>query len=167
MSKYTTISPDEFSLCVQVANARQVSSIKKKGKDSVNRKNNWVEELDKHIIGCIGELAVAKVLGVTWTGSVDTFKTESDLSGNIQVRHRSNPNFDLIVRDNDKDDDAFVLSRGLPPGAIEIVGWIFGKDAKKEKWLKDYGNYNRKAHFIPSEELHTIESLIINNEQKN
>ena len=159
MSKYTTISPDEFFLCVQVANARQVSSIKKKGKDSVNRKNNWVEELDKHIIGCIGELAVAKVIGVTWTGSVDTFKTESDLSGNIQVRHRSNPVWDLIVRTNDSDDDIFVLSRGMPPGAIEVAGWMKGKDAKRDEWLSDPGGYGRPSYFVDSAHLQPMEEL--------
>lgn len=160
MSKYTIISPDEFSLCVQVANARQVSSLKKKGKDSVNRKSNWVEELDKHIIGCIGELAVAKVVGVTWSGSVDTFKTESDLGDNLQARHRSNPNFSLIVRDNDKDNDVFILSRGLPPGAVEIVGWIRGEDAKKPEYIKDYGSYGRPAYFVPDNKLMSIDLLI-------
>lgn len=159
MSKYTTISPDEFSLCVQVANARQVSSLKKKGRDSVNRKNNWVEELDKHIIGCIGELAVAKVIGVTWTGSVDTFKTESDLSGNIQVRHRSNPVWSLIVRTNDSDDDIFVLSRGMPPGAIEVAGWMKGKDAKRDEWLSDPGGYGRPSYFVDSAHLQPMEEL--------
>lgn len=159
MSKYTTISPDEFSLCVQVANARQVSSLKKKGKDSVNKKNNWVEELDKHIMGCIGELAVAKVIGVTWTGSVDTFKTESDLSGNIQVRHRSNPVWSLIVRTNDSDDDIFVLSRGMPPGAIEVAGWMKGKDAKRDEWLSDPGGYGRPSYFVDSAHLQPMEEL--------
>lgn len=159
MSKYTTISPDEFSLCVQVANARQVSSLKKKGRDSVNRKSNWVEELDRHIIGCIGELAVAKVIGVTWTGSVDTFKTESDLSGNIQVRHRSNPVWSLIVRTNDSDDDIFVLSRGMPPGAIEVAGWMKGKDAKRDEWLSDPGGYGRPSYFVDSAHLQPMEEL--------
>ena len=159
MSKYTTISPDEFSLCVQVANARQVSSIKKKGRDSVNRKSGWLEELDKHIMGCIGELAVAKVIGVSWTGSVDTFKNESDLLGGIQVRHRSNPVFDLIVRENDNDDDVFILSRGLPPGAIEIAGWMKGRDAKRKEWLRDPGGYGRPSYFVDCAHLQPMEDL--------
>lgn len=167
MSRYITIDPDEWSLCVQVANARQVSSIKKGGRDTLSKKDGWLEEFTPHIIGCVGELAVAKALGVSWTGSVDTFRSVADLGKNIQVRHRKNPDFDLIVRGNDKDNDVFILSRGLPPGAIEVVGWILGRDAKREEWIKDYGNYNRKAHFIPSNELHSIESLIINNAQKN
>lgn len=159
MSKYVTISPDEWSLCVQVANARQVSSIKKKGRDSVNKKDGWLEEFNKHIIGCVGELAVAKVIGVSWTGSVDTFKTESDLSGNIQVRHRSNPVWDLIVRTNDSDDDIFVLSRGMPPGAVEVAGWITGEAAKRTEWLRDYGGYGRPSYFVDCAHLKPMEEL--------
>jgi hypothetical protein len=156
VSRYVTISADEWSLCVQVANARQVSSIKKKGKDTVNKKQGWLEEFTPHIIGCVGEMAVAKALGVTWTGSVDTFKTVSDLSGNIQVRHRSDPRWDLIVRKNDSDSDVFILSRGMPPGAIEVVGKIRGGDAKREEWLQDKGGYGRPAYFVPS---HALEDL--------
>lgn len=156
MSRFISISPDEWSLCVQVANARQVSSLKSKGKDSVFNKGGWLEEFSPHIVGCVGEMAVAKALGATWTGSVDTFKTVADLGHNIQVRHRTNPSWDLIVRSNDKNDDAFVLSRGMPPGAIEVVGWIRGVEAKKEEWLKDYGGYGKPSYFVPSSELKEI-----------
>lgn len=156
MSRYITIDPDEWSLCVQVANARQVSSTKKKGRDSVNKKGGWLEEFTPHIIGCVGELAVAKAIGVSWTGSVDTFKTVPDLEGGVQVRHRSNPTWDLIVRKNDSDTDIFILSRGMPPGAIEVVGWIKGSDAKNEEWLKDYGNFGKPAYFVPTWALKEI-----------
>lgn len=159
MSKYTTISPNEWSLCVQVANARQVSAIKSKRKDSVNPKKGWLEEFNKHIIGCVGELAVAKVIGVSWTGSVDTFKTEADLGSNIQVRHRSNPAYDLIVRENDNDDDIFILSRGMPPGAIEISGWIRGRDAKKKEWIRDFGNFGKPSYFVDCAHLQPMEDL--------
>ena len=156
LSKYISISPDEFSLCVQVANARQTSSLKSKGRDSVFKKNGWLEELTPHIIGCVGEMAVAKALGISWTGSVDTFNTVADLGKNLQVRHRSNPNWDLIVRTNDKSDDIFVLSRGMPPGAVEVVGWIRGSEAKDDKWLKDVGGYGRPSYFIPAHALKEI-----------
>lgn len=156
MSKYVTISPDEWSLCVQVANARQVSSIKKGGRDTVSKKDGWLEEFTPHIIGCVGELAVAKALGVSWTGSVDTFRSVPDLEGGVQVRHRKNPTWDLIVRSNDKDHETFILSRGMPPGAIEVVGWIKGSDAKREEWLKDVGNYGKPSYFVKAEYLNPI-----------
>jgi len=156
VSRYITIDPDEWSLCVQVANARQVSSIKKGGRDTLSKKDGWLEEFTPHIIGCVGELAVAKALGVSWTGSVDTFRSVPDLEGGVQVRHRKNPTWDLIVRSNDKDHETFILSRGMPPGAIEVVGWISGKEAKNPEWLKDYGNFNKPAYFVPTWALKEI-----------
>ena len=157
MSLYTSISPDEWSLCVQVGHAREMDSIKRKGKDNLNKKDNWLDELNPHIVGCVGELAVAKVIGVSWTGDVGTFASKSDLSGNVQVRHRTNPTWQLIVRDKDKDDDLFILSRGMPPSLVEVVGWIQGRDAKNAEWLKDYGNYGKPSFFVPDNQLKSME----------
>lgn len=157
-SRYVSLNADEWSLCVQVANSRQVSSIKKGGRDNLYKKKGWLEEFDIHIAGCVGELAVAKVIGVTWTGSVDTFKAP-DLGGDIQVRHRTNPLWDLIVRSVDKDQERFVLSRGMPPGLIEVAGWIRGIDAKREEFLKDWGNYGKPSYFVPAYKLNDMETI--------
>lgn len=158
VTTYVSITPEDWSLCIQVANARQVSSIKKKGRDNLYKKNGWLEEHSVHVVGCVGELAVAKAIGVTWSGDVDTFKLP-DLPGNIQVRHRSNPNWDLIVRQDAKDDEVYVLSRGMPPGIIEVAGWIKAGDAKQEQWLKDWGNYGKPSYFVPSDALNRMEDL--------
>lgn len=158
MSSYISISPDEWSLCVQVANSRQVSSIKRGSSDALYKKSGWLEEFNIHIAGCVGELAVAKVLGVTWSGSVDTFKLP-DLEGGVQVRHRTNPLWDLIVRHGDSDSEKFVLSRGMPPGLIEVAGWIVGSDAKKEEYLKDWGNYSKPSYFVPAYKLNKMETI--------
>lgn len=154
---FTTISPDEWKLCCQVGIDRAVSAIKKNLKDSVNRKKTWLDDLSYHIMGTVGELAASKVIGVQWTGSVDTFKSESDFPGGVEIRFRSNPEHDLIVRE-DRDDSRMVLVRGLPPGVVEVAGWILARDAKQEKWKQTYGNL-RPAFFVPASELNPMETL--------
>lgn len=155
-----TLNEDEFDLCVQVGLRRQHSAIAKRLKDSVKSKRDWVDALGGHVKGAIGEMAVAKALGLSWTGSVDVFKSASDV-GHLEVRHRSNPVWDLIVRDDDNSDSVFVLSRGLPPGAIEVCGWIKGADAKNARWRQQYGGL-RPAYFVPAEELQPLETLHAN-----
>lgn len=155
---YTTITPDEWKLACQVGLDRAVSAIKRKLKDSVNKKKNWLDDLDQHVKGAVGELAASKVLGVQWTGSVDTFKSASDLDGNIEIRFRSNPEWDLIVRE-DRDDAKLVLVRGMPPGAIEVAGWIMGKDAKQDRWKARHGGL-REAYFVPAGELRDVGELL-------
>ncbi len=156
---YTSITPDEFSVITQVALRRCVSALNKKLKDSVNKKRDWVEDLEMHVKGVIGEFAAAKVLGLNFNGSVDTFQSETDLDGNIEVRFRSNPNWDLIIRPTDRNEDKkIVLVRGMPPGAIEVVGWIYGRDARKEEWWQNYGNL-KPAWFVPASAMRPIEEI--------
>lgn len=151
------LSPDEFAMCVYVANDRQRGAAKA-GKRNAVKRRDWVESVTTHIHGCVGELAAAKVLGIQWTGSVDTFKEFGDLRGNIEVRHRTNKQWDLIVRSSDPNDRLYVLTRGTPPDLVEVVGYIQGHLAKQEKWKKNYGNKG-DAYFVPASELLPITDL--------
>lgn len=108
-----------------------------------------------HIEGACGEVAAARALQRFWGGDTNTFK-KPDLGTKIQVRTRSGigPRTDLIVRSNDSDDDAFVLVIGQAPN-FEVVGWIYGDDAKKERWAHEHGG-RELAYFVPREELNPI-----------
>jgi hypothetical protein len=66
------------------------------------------------------------------------------------VRHTPYHTGKLAVLDKDADDRPFVLVRGTPP-KLEVVGWMFGKDAKQEHWRDS--NKKRKPFMVPSSEL--------------
>lgn len=155
---FTTLSLAEFDECVQLALKRQQSAVEKKLKDSVRKQRDWVDSLSGHIKGVIGEMAVAKALGIPYSGTLDTFRTVADVGRYLEVRHRSNPAWDLIIRDDDSDSKIYILSRGLPPGAIEIAGWTLGKDAKQKRWLDTKGGL-RPAYFVPAEFLQPMDGL--------
>lgn len=154
------ISPDEYALCVYVANDRQRNAVKAGKKDNLFKKN-WVESLAVHVHGCIGEMAAAKALGIQWTGSVDTFKAHGDLRGAIEVRHRTNKDWDLIVRPREAKDRLYVLTRGTPPETVEVVGYAQGHYLMQDKWKKNYGGRG-EAYFVPANELRPIEELLRN-----
>lgn len=100
-----------------------------------------------HAIGVAGERAVANYMRMTgWEPSLNTFRREADVGG-YEVRTRRYDHYDLIVRDNDDDDAAFILVTGLPPN-MTIRGFIRGADAKQDEWRKAYGN-RPAAYFIP------------------
>jgi len=103
-----------------------------------------------HIEGAAGEMAVAKLRNRYWNGSVNTFKTGGDV-GAVQVRTRSKAHYDLIVRDDDRNDDAFFLVIGSIP-VFDVVGWIKGRDAKRPEWLQTYGE-RPPAYFVPQSAL--------------
>ncbi len=108
-----------------------------------------------HIAGACGELAFAKWRGVFWPGGINTFKN-TDV-GKVQVRTRSKEDYDLIVRDGDADDEAFVLVVGTGV-SYGIVGWLWGREAKRPEWSKCYGR-RRPAYFVPQAALHPMEEL--------
>lgn len=109
---------------------------------------------DVHIDGALGELAVAKALNRFWSASVGTFKTGGDV-GSIQVRCRSRHDYELLVRDTDPDDAAFILVTGRAP-TFRVHGWIYGRDAKRPEWRQTHGN-RPPAYFVPHSALQSLE----------
>lgn len=99
-----------------------------------------------HIEGACGEVAVAKVLNRFWNGSVDSFKSGGDV-GDVQVRTRSRHEYELIVRQDDRDSDVFILVTGRAP-TFRVVGYILGRDAKRPEFEQRHGN-RPAAYFVP------------------
>lgn len=110
----------------------------------------------KHVEGAAGEMAVAKALNLYYDGSVNTFRDGADV-GRIQVRTRSEPHFELLVRDSDADADPFLLVTGRAP-SFRIVGWMYGGDAKQEAWRHAHGG-REAAYFVPHVALEPLEKL--------
>lgn len=145
----------ELHMAAEIGVLRQLEAIRKKLPDrhGFDGDTGWTI----HIEGAAGEIAVAKVLGKYWGGTVNTFKSEGDV-GKLEVRTRSKDYYDLIVRDNDKDDSIFILVTGKSP-TFNVVGWILGKDAKNPEWKQTYGD-RPSAYFVPQKELKSIEFLL-------
>lgn len=143
----------EVSRAALVGVSRNVEALRKNLQNSrPTNENDW----HIHILGALGECAFAKATGRYWSGSVNTFKTGGDV-GAIQIRTRSKHHYDLIVRDGDSDEDLFVLVTG-GPNEFDVHGVIRGKDAKKEEFRQDYGNYGA-AYFVPQSRLLDISHL--------
>lgn len=108
------------------------------------------------IEGACAEVAAAKGLNMYWSGSVNTFKLP-DLACNIQVRHTIKRNGCLIVRNDDANNEKFVLVVGEAPEFF-IVGWLYGGEAKDDKY--EYNPNNREpAYFVPQDKLHPISTI--------
>lgn len=145
-SEKITLTKMEALMAMNVGAMRQFSSIFGRRGDRHGASGEW----DLHIQGAMGELCVCKALGVYWDGAIDVFK-RADVGSDIQVRTRSKHHYDLIVRDNDADEDRFVLVTGVCPEFI-VWGFIFGADARDPEWRHGHGN-REPAFFVPREKL--------------
>lgn len=142
-----TLASHEVLMAATIGMMRQISAITR----SLPERNGhdgpgW----NSHIEGACGELAVAKLLRTHWSGSINTFKVGGDV-GSLQVRTRSRSDYELIIRDDDKDEDTFVLVTGQCP-TYEVIGKIVGRDGKKDEWRQNYGG-RPAAWFVPQAAL--------------
>lgn len=108
---------------------------------------NWEGDIE----GAIGEFVVAKFLGIPWQAGINTFHAPD--VGDIQVRTTHHLTGKLIVREEDSNDEVYVLVTGTYP-TYHICGWMRGKECKQDKWVynpNDRGN----AWFVPQSDLHS------------
>lgn len=111
---------------------------------------------ERDIEGARAEKAASKVTGEMWNKGVGTFK-EADIGHHTQVRSTHHWNGSLVVRDNDKDGEIYVLVIGH--GAVQrVVGWTYGIWAKQEEWIRRYHN-GPPGYFVPRSALEPVTTL--------
>lgn len=153
MSVEVTLEEYELRMGMAIGAERRLQSLVNGAKcKAAKRSNYW----DMDIEAALAELAVAKVLGVYWPGTYNTFKTKADIGENIEVRHGTYGR-KLIVRQDDHDTSSYVLAVGLAPTYV-VHGWLLGKDCKKKKYLQDPGNRG-PAYFVDKDFLKPLSTL--------
>ena len=140
-----TLEPYEIIMGAMVGVRRRVSSIAKKLDRGSTQGDPWGIDIE----GALAEVAVAKALGIYFSGSVDTYKSP-DLAG-IQVRWTPLDQGRLIVRDQDNDNENYILVTGTCPN-YKISGWIEGFNAKDSQYISA-PNGRSAAYFVPQESL--------------
>lgn len=115
---------------------------------------------ERHIVGAIGEYAVARALGVCWRPAVGRLDTETGDIAGLQIKSTTNPAGELIVRPHDPGGFNYVLVVVRVPD-VRIVGWFEGHAAKQPGYWreKDGKRVHRAAFFVEQPELHAWETL--------
>lgn len=150
------LSPEEFSIAAHVANLRFTASELARLRDALYKKT-YFEAYIVHLWGCMGELAYCKWANVPWKAGVNKFKSEADVGKDIEIRHLSKDDWDLIIRHGDDPNKKYVLTTGEGP-EIHIRGWILGKDGMKDEFKATHGGH-KAAFFVPQRSLHPISTL--------
>ena len=146
-----TLTWAEMMLAYHVAAQRRIMNMKKglAGKYGAPEKEGS-EELD--IVSTRGEMAVAKGLNLYWSGSVGDYGA-IDVGGLVEVRTRTQNWHSLILHKADKDHLPYVLVDASKTPNFRLVGWLLGKDGKKDQYWSDPSKKNRHAFFVKQEYL--------------
>lgn len=148
-----TLTASELTTAAMIGVRRQVQNLVRGRQDAHGRgpEDGWTP----HIEGACGEMAVAKWMGLYWSGNMG--ELAADDVGGLQVRTASAVDSRLIVHPSDPDDRVFVLVTGRAPNFV-LQGWLMGRDAKDPAFWVDPGT-GRPAFFVPLVRLMAIERL--------
>lgn len=150
------LNPAEFAFAETIGKMRQGEALRLGLPDRHGAQKE--DGLRIHCVGAAGEIAVAKALGVYYEPTVNTFKEGGDV-GPYQVRTRLRHKYELLVRDGDRSEDAFVLvTREGREATFRVHGWLHGGDAKRSDWYHAHGGRDF-AYFVPQLELRPLEEL--------
>jgi hypothetical protein len=140
------LTPSEIMQGALIGIMRQMQNIRDKRQHAYGTNDGQAWQVN--IEGAIGELALAKHLGVYYAGTGIFRGTDV---GKYDVRTTQYENGHLILHPDDPDDRIFWLLTGVC-GRYIIRGNILGKDGKQEKWWGDKAG-GRAAFFIPQDAL--------------
>lgn len=159
MSTRVRLCPQEVYMASIVGLRRQLEALRAGFKDR-NGADCMppAEAYFAHINGAQGECAAARSLGAYWPMTINAPKALPDLLPDWQVRTRLNHEHDLIVRDDDSDDQRFVLVTGSGPEFM-VHGWLLGRDAKRDEWRKDRGGRGAPCFWVPQSALRPLSEI--------
>lgn len=149
-----TLTPAELSVAALVGVQRQIQVLANGARLVAGQ--TWEDHWTRGVEGAAGEMAAAKALDRYWDCPIGTFRCGGDI-GALQVRTRSQHDWDLIVRPQDRPGDVFVLVTGCAP-RYRVHGWITGADAMRPEWLREHGG-RPAAYFVPRTALAPLETL--------
>ena len=158
MEAQVQLSSAELAQCVIQAMTRMTASryADRNQARSVNR--TWFQHLKDELVGVIAENGYCKWKGIYPSREVDTFHRVADTADGAEIRSITNANNCLIVRNDDPKERPYVLVLVDSNAVCSMLGWVYGYEARQDKWLRDPGG-KRASWFVPQESLRPIESL--------
>lgn len=156
------LTPDELWQGVVVGANRRISCLFVKKDTSHYKEYKEGEEWSAEIESCCSEIAVAKWLGVYWSGGVyDKHTPESDVGSGREVRHTTYPTGRLIIYPTDKANHKYLLVTGKAP-TYTFIGWMFAGDVQSvghdHDWWTQPHSKRIPSWWVPQERLRSIQS---------
>lgn len=131
---------------------RQVENLKlgRPPAHGADDKHDW----QKHCEGCLGERTLAKYLNLYWTGK--GILRDHDVGNSHEAKTTWLTHMPL--HHDSQDDRRYWFVQGIN-GRYHVLGWIWGKDGKQERYWCDLYKNKRPAFFIPPGALHPAEQI--------
>ena len=158
------LSYQQMTTAAMIGVRRQISAMAKRRQHWGVLPSSETEAFDNHIVGCHGEMAVAKYLDRYWSGAIGDFAA-ADVGARIQVRASNHPRANLCLhpppsaaeKRGDKPGDYFICARVLLP-AVHLMGWMRGAAAQQRHYWREL-QPGRPAYVVPVDDLSPMPEL--------
>lgn len=131
----------------------------KKNYDLMRHGGDFNEFAEKQIEAVAAECAVAEYLGLSdYQPFNGGFKDVADVGFNVEVKHSSRDDANLIVSAIDRDKDIAVLVTGRCP-SFRLIGWLPVKECKNDKYRSSL--LLGDSYLIPRGNLKLISDLVM------
>ncbi len=143
------LTGQEIMTAVLVAAMRQIRCFKKHMNQTAGHSSDrdWQDSIE----GALGEAAFAKISGLYWDYSVNTFRKYGDVDGlEIKTHWFTGSAASMIIRPKDSDDRKYIMMNGAN-GRYVYRGWVFGHEAKNKEWFRTAGKYDKRppCYWVP------------------
>ncbi len=144
------LTPEEFLVGAVSGVYRRIRSHLRGKRDRHGHSGFDVWSMD--IEGALAELAVAKLLGVYWSGQQGV--GTRDVLG-YEIRQTSYADGHLILHKSDTDDVRYLLVTGQL-GTYDVRGYVYGHEGKREEFWSELQR-GRPAFNVPQDALRVME----------
>lgn len=144
----------EIYRAADVGLQRQIANLRRGRQDVAGAEDGLGWEY--HMIGAIGECAVAKALGIYWNGNMGNLGA-ADVA-DLEVRTADRSYKKLILRPDDPHDSIFILALVHALPSVKLAGWIKGEDGMLAMW-EQAPNGRPPAYFVPQSSLYSMRDL--------
>lgn len=147
------LTRDEMLYAAQGGVQRRVDAALAGRKDYFHFGDPW----ERDVLGSMAELAFARSRDHYWFPVYDRPESvEADVGRRWQVRSSKKADAPLVVREKDRDDQAFVLVTCDIP-RFTIVGWMWGGSAKQDRWRVEASGGKPACWMVPQADLRSLE----------
>lgn len=156
-----TLDTLELSQAAVIAARRQHDATRLGMSHTKNLNNSLESTWGWHVVGALGEIAAAKALGVYAGGESGTIKGADLWLNGAPVQVRASTKIrGLRIRPNDNDEHIYVALVLESPWIVwEILGWMYGAEAKSPQWHHPANAVGGESWLVPAECLTPIQEL--------
>lgn len=152
-----SLSRAEQATAIKVAASRHIESVARDRRDSLYKKK-YCQSLAMHVLGCFGELAFCRLMGLRWDESVNRFGV-GDLP-NLEIKTRSSMSHDMYVRPEFDMGLICVMMIGHDLPSVTFAGWVTAGEGRDRAYrVADLGGYGKPVHLVSRSMLNHPETL--------